>query len=61
MKCSLCQKEAIDSFITETGNNAEISVVVNLCQSHFDEWDNAELVFEGRYAEELLELTQNSI
>lgn len=55
MFCDLCKGPQVDSLEFETGNNAEYSVSVNLCEAHFKEAEDTGYDFEKKYAEQILE------
>ena len=50
-KCCLCRDRSVESFDTDAGNNAEISVTVNLCEEHWQEYEKDEDAFMDRTAE----------
>jgi hypothetical protein len=54
-KCFLDENQAVDSVDFETGNNAEYSVNVGLCQVHLDELEKTEYKFEEKYGAEILD------
>lgn len=54
--CTLCKHtKAEDSLEFETGNNAEYSVFVPLCEAHIKEAEDTGYDFEEKYAEQILE------
>ena len=55
MSCALCKQPDVDSLDFETGNNAEYSVSVRLCEGHMKEAEDAGYDFEEKYAEQILE------
>ena len=59
LKCSLCNKIAVDGMDIETGNNAEESISINLCEDHLDEQEKTGYKFEQKYSEEFLKMLQD--
>lgn len=55
MTCELCKEPCLDLLVFETGNNAEYTVEVPLCESHIKEYDDTGYDFETKYAEQILE------
>ncbi len=61
-ECSLeDNKEAVDSIVIETGNNAEIPITVYLCEKHLKEQEETGYAFEEKYAKRFLEMAYSSI
>lgn len=54
--CSLCSKEAVDAIGIDAGNNAEVGIIVNLCEEHFKEQEEMGYEFEEKYAERFNEM-----
>jgi hypothetical protein len=50
MSCSFCKEPMVDSFETEAGNNAELSVDVQLCEKHFREYEMDEYALLSKHA-----------
>lgn len=53
MRCAICKQHAVDSIEFEGGNNAELSMIFNMCQAHFDEYEKDEWAFRDKYAEKI--------
>lgn len=51
MTCSLCKQPEVDSVEFEGGNNAEFSMTMRLCESHFTEYEKDELAFRDKHSE----------
>lgn len=49
MKCSLCGQPAIDSWEVECGNNAEYSIVLNVCEEHLKESEDLGYGFDEKH------------
>lgn len=49
MKCSLCNSDATDSIEVECGNNAEYSLVLDLCEEHWKEQEELGYKFDEKY------------
>lgn len=50
-RCSVCKKHSVDSMEFEGGNNAEFSMIFEMCQEHWDEYEKDEYAFRDKYAE----------
>ena len=61
VKCELCEHEAADSLEFETGNNAEMAVTINLCQTHLDEQEKTGYDFECKYFNQIHEAAWESV
>lgn len=53
--CDLCKEPAADCLDFETGNGAEYSVSMSLCEAHLKEAEDTGYDFEEKYAEQILE------
>lgn len=53
MTCSLCKQPEVDSLEFEGWNNAELSMVMRLCEAHFAEYEKDEYAFQTKYAEKI--------
>ncbi len=56
MTCSLCEKDAIDSFEVECGNNAEYSIELNVCEEHLKENEDLGYKFDEKYGAKFEEI-----
>jgi hypothetical protein len=54
-KCELCQNKAVDELDFETGNNADYSVTLELCEDHLKECDATAGDFDEKYAAQILD------
>lgn len=59
--CFLDQKEAVDSFDVEAGNNAEIPVTLNVCEEHLKEADILGYRFDQKYGREIEKLANERL
>lgn len=48
-RCSLCKKEAEDCIEVECGNNAENTLILNLCKEHSEEQERIGSEFDKKY------------
>lgn len=58
LKCSLCNKIAVDGMDIETGNNAEETISINLCEDHLDEQEKTGYAFEEKYSRKFMDLVR---
>jgi hypothetical protein len=56
IKCFLDGNEAVDSFEVECGNNAEYTIMLNVCEKHADESDKLGYGFDEKYGKEIEKL-----
>lgn len=55
-KCFLDDKEAVDSFNVEVGNDYEILVPLNVCQDHLNESEQLGDEFDKKYGAQIEKL-----
>lgn len=53
MSCSLCKQPAVDSREFEGGNNAEFSMIMEMCETHFQEYEKDEFAFMDKYTSQI--------
>lgn len=53
MSCSLCKQPDVDELEFEGGNNAELSMIMRVCEEHWQEYEKDEWKFRDKYAEKI--------